>query len=202
VDGACSENGIVTWDGFLKATESFIQMSGNLGEEWKREGPPNVPGARYMSYSCFKESKNEEMGTNLLKCEYHVVYSMSYSVPVVYFNVFLTSGKLLSLEQVCSVLESDELSGKSNKNIRSIISQQEHPILHLPYFFLHPCHTEATMKSVLSARRGSISNLGYFLSWLSLVARVVGIPLSNEYGKLMLALRSVAAPITDMLGLD
>jgi hypothetical protein len=56
------------------------------------------------------------------------------------------------------------------------------------------------MKSVLRTR-GNISNLAYFLSWLSLVARVVGIPLSNEYGKMMLALRSVAAPITDMLRL-
>jgi len=173
----------------MSAIANFLEISDKLGDDWKKEGDGIIPGATFISLSCLKESSSVE--ERLLKCEYHVVYSMSYSVPVIYFNMSLTTGKLLPVEQVWSILQDELNSGRgTSPSVSSIISQQEHPILNVPYLFLHPCHTEALMKSLSSVSSANTNNscepdLHYLLSWLSIVGRVVGLPLCNEYGKVL-----------------
>ncbi|CAC5386397.1 ATG10L [Mytilus coruscus] len=44
----------------------------------------------------------ELSSTECVTYEYHVVYSHSYNVPVLYFNVYHQNGKLLSLDEVWS----------------------------------------------------------------------------------------------------
>jgi len=48
------------------------------------------------------------------------------------------------------------------------ISQDEHPLLGIPFYFLHPCGTENLLEEV----GGSAS---YLLSWLSVAGPAVGL---------------------------
>jgi len=155
-------------DDFHSAIDQLEKLSEKLGDCWIKENEEShIPGGTFLSYTSYKEIENA-----LLKCDYHIVYSLSYSVPVMYFNMSFPTGKLLSVDEVCKFL---------NKSIQEV-SQQEHPILHTPFFTLHPCHTSEIMKTLLKAHK---SGLSYLVAWLSLVTSILNIPLSNEYGKLL-----------------
>ncbi|XP_013400486.1 ubiquitin-like-conjugating enzyme ATG10 isoform X2 [Lingula anatina] len=142
--------------------------------------------------------------TRVISCEYHVVYSDSYSVPVLYFNMYHDSGKLLTLDEIWSLVPQIYQSRLSQERW-TFLTQQEHPILGRPYFQLHPCHTASLMKhSVLSrATKPEISTDtaqglagvsatshtpsmrrkgSYLVQWLSSVAPVVRLGMSLEYG--------------------
>ena len=107
------------------------------------------------------------------KYEFHVVYSDSYAVPVLYFNVSRLDGSLLSLDDVWKLFQHQK-----NVNMYETITQQEHPILHRPFFVLHPCHTEDLLKKVSDQ-----SPYKRFLFWLSIYGQSVGLPLSLDYAK-------------------
>ena len=59
-----------------------------------------------------------------------------------------------------------------------ILSQQEHPILFRPYFFLHPCKTAQFMAK--TNEPGAKSN-NYTLKWLSFVLSALDISLDLKY---------------------
>ncbi|XP_059149447.1 ubiquitin-like-conjugating enzyme ATG10 isoform X2 [Physella acuta] len=111
--------------------------------------------------------------------EYHVLYSESYQVPVLYFNVFKKDGKLLSLEDVwklCPVSYQKYM----NENKWATLSQQEHPLLGRPYFQLHPCHTSDLMSQIMTnTKTYNIKN--YLATWLSTVGPLVGLSISPAY---------------------
>lgn len=113
--------------------------------------------------------------------EYHVVYSESYQVPVLYFNAFHSNGKLLSLEEIWN-----SVPGPFQERVRldgwSTITQQEHPILGRPFFQLHPCHTADLMKQTQAMNTHSKSN--YIITWLSSVGPVVGLNLPLVFATL------------------
>lgn len=117
--------------------------------------------------------------------EYHIIYSESYSVPVLYFNGYHSDGRPLSLEEVWSNVPEcyqDQISG----NKWSILTQQEHPKLGIPCFMLHPCHTADLMSSALSGVSdpgASAFRSNYLISWLSAVGPLVGLKLSLDYVK-------------------
>ncbi len=50
---------------------------------------------------------------------------------------------------------------------------KEHPLLGIPFFFIHPCNTAAFMKELFSSDNQDKSM--YVLSWFTLVAPVVGL---------------------------
>jgi ubiquitin-like-conjugating enzyme ATG10 len=68
--------------------------------------------------------------------EYHIVYSEAYNTPVIYFLARGNEDQLLSLEEIPNLPE---------LNDQMIISQQMHPILDRPFYFLHPCNTSKFM---------------------------------------------------------
>lgn len=80
----------------------------------------------------------------LLTVEFHVVYSESFACPVLYLNVSRCDGSILSYSHLYQLFFGLESSSQPAANL--ILTQQDHPILNRPFFFLHPCKTNEWMK--------------------------------------------------------
>ncbi|XP_073227607.1 ubiquitin-like-conjugating enzyme ATG10 [Porites lutea] len=113
-----------------------------------------------------------------LKYEYHIVYSDSYSVPVLYFTACRHDGRLLSLKEVWENVP-DIYHDRLEYEKWTFLTQQEHPYLGVPFYQLHPCHTADMMKRALSI--DSDRPLNYLITWLSTVGPVVGLNLPLAY---------------------
>ncbi|KHJ47647.1 hypothetical protein D918_01803 [Trichuris suis] len=111
-----------------------------------------------------------------MRREFHVCYDEIYKVPLLLFNAWHPDGRLLSLEEVwATVSEAEAIRLKFDP--WSVITQQEHPIFRTPWYCLHPCKTE----SILALLRLSISQeRNCVLSWLSVVASVVGLKIPMQ----------------------
>jgi len=87
----------------------------------------------------------DDSSTLTCRVEHHIVYSYSYCVPLIYFNVYKPGGELVSLEElwynIRSVVDIKE-------NMWSVVTQQEHPSLRRPFYYLHPCHTADILKQL------------------------------------------------------
>ena len=105
--------------------------------------------------------------SHLITFEYHVTYSCSYTVPVLYFNAWHSTGKLLTADEIWKLAPpcSDKYS---------YITQIDHPILARPFYELHPCRTEQMMGLVEGGDT-------YLVSWLSSVGREVGLSVDIRY---------------------
>ncbi|XP_029046541.1 uncharacterized protein LOC114877744 [Osmia bicornis bicornis] len=108
--------GTITWEEFVENAESFTQMSSQFSDGWELRGNKNIPGEVYIvrqrkqfissisELNDYSTSKNNEFTDDLnfilkqdpfeasssidipLVTEHHVLWSMSYGVPVLYFN--------------------------------------------------------------------------------------------------------------------
>ncbi|KAK2569689.1 Ubiquitin-like-conjugating enzyme ATG10 [Acropora cervicornis] len=117
---------------------------------------------------------NEEF----IKYEYHIVYSHSYGVPVLYFTASQQDGKLVNLEEIWKSVP--EVYRKRLEYEKwTFLTQQEHPYLCVPFYQLHPCHTADMMKAAFTATADRPVN--YLVTWLSSVGPVIGLNLSNAY---------------------
>ena len=76
--------------------------------------------------------------------EYHVIYSRSFSVPVLYLNAFKASGNLLSLSEMWEYIPSVH-KDRLHHERWTFLTQVEHPYLGIPFYYLHPCHTSDLM---------------------------------------------------------
>jgi len=108
--------------------------------------------------------------------DYHIVYSTSYQVPVLYFNAYHQDGSLLDWEEIWNDLPENFQNEEKRWNL---ITQNDHPVLGIPFYFIHPCET-AKLVEVLQSTE-TTNNRNVLLSWLSVVAPVVGLPLSISY---------------------
>lgn len=102
--------------------------------------------------------------------DFSIVYNESYQNPVLYFNIYENDGKLFSLEKVWNMMP------KYFKEFDkwSFITQAEHPCLSIPFFQIHPCHTDKLMEPLVKLNKQN-SDFNYLLSWLSIVLSVLGI---------------------------
>ncbi|XP_068197452.1 ubiquitin-like-conjugating enzyme ATG10 isoform X2 [Antennarius striatus] len=121
-----------------------------------------------------------ETRSELLQYEYHILYSCSYSTPVLFFRAFTQAGRSLSLEDVWSSVHQNFRLRLQDSPL-NVISLQEHPLLGQPFFMLHPCRTDEFMRPVLQAALDQHRSMNYLLSWLSLVGPVVGLDVPLEY---------------------
>ncbi|PKC70599.1 hypothetical protein RhiirA1_339031, partial [Rhizophagus irregularis] len=125
--------------------------------------------------------------------DYHIIYSASYKVPVLYFNAY--HGTPLTNDEIYSCLvEPSRLEDIKTAGFHGGISQQDHPTLLIPFYYLHPCETATLMKSIVNTSQPATSNSnnnnnllreisieGYIRSWLSLVGNVVGLKIGISY---------------------
>ncbi|XP_013869293.1 ubiquitin-like-conjugating enzyme ATG10 [Austrofundulus limnaeus] len=130
--------------------------------------------------SCCVSELSSSSSSSVLQFEYHVLYSCSYAAPVLYFRAFTLEGRSLTLEEAWRCVHPSFRLRLQSCPLNAI-SQQEHPLLGQPFFFLHPCRTEDFMRPVLRAAQDQHRPVNYVLSWLSVVGPVVGLDVSLQY---------------------
>ncbi|XP_056395085.1 ubiquitin-like-conjugating enzyme ATG10 [Hyla sarda] len=119
--------------------------------------------------------------SEVIHYEYHILYSISYQAPVLYFRASFLDGTPLTLDAIWNGVH-DSYKPRLLHGPWETITQQEHPILGQPFFALHPCRTNEFMSSI----QGSTDREGnYIISWLSTVGPVVGLSLPLSYGKMV-----------------
>ncbi|XP_006566643.1 ubiquitin-like-conjugating enzyme ATG10 isoform X6 [Apis mellifera] len=106
--------------------------------------------------------------------EHHVLWSMSYSVPVLYFNGWKSDFpgiNSISMEEAQSFVCDRELKYKD-------LSQAIHPILGTPFLYLHPCMSHELLQITSKSKNKLVS-------WLSTVApAALNLKLRPEYYQL------------------
>ena len=119
----------------------------------------------------------DQTNSELITLEYHIVYSTSYGVPVLYFNAHKQNGKLLSLDELWSTIP-PHYQERLQHEKWTFVTQQEHPLLGRPYFQLHPCYTETFMGNRTA---GNWEGGSYLVRWLSAVGPVVHLDLPMAF---------------------
>ncbi|CAA2995495.1 Hypothetical predicted protein [Olea europaea subsp. europaea] len=115
--------------------------------------------------------------------DFHIVYSASYRVPVLYFRAYQSDGQTLVLDEI-----EKDIPPNSGKMLReskwTFITQEEHPQLNRPWYTLHPCGTSDWMKLLLtneaSVAQGEVATNKYLVSWFSVVGQVFGLKIPFE----------------------
>ncbi|XP_038621687.1 ubiquitin-like-conjugating enzyme ATG10 [Tachyglossus aculeatus] len=120
--------------------------------------------------------------SEVIRYEYHVVYSCSYQAPVLYFRASFLDGKPLTLNEIWERVH-ECYRTRVLQEPWNTITQQEHPLLGQPFFVLHPCRTNEFMASILANSLKANKNVNYITSWLSVVGPVVGLNLPLCYAK-------------------
>ncbi|KAM3251496.1 ubiquitin-like-conjugating enzyme ATG10 isoform X1 [Capsicum annuum] len=111
--------------------------------------------------------------------DFHVIYSSSFKVPVLYFRAYCSDGEPLTiedLEQDFPVYTAQSLAISK----WTFITQEEHPYLNRPWYKLHPCGTSEWMKLLFSNEPSVVSEGGvvvekYLTSWFSAVLPIFGL---------------------------
>ncbi|KAL1211977.1 Ubiquitin-like-conjugating enzyme ATG10 [Cardamine amara subsp. amara] len=114
--------------------------------------------------------------------DFHIVYSASYRVPVLYFRGYCSGGKPLSLDVIKKDLPSCSVSLLMESKW-TFITQEEHPYLNRPWFKLHPCGTEEWIKLLSQSSSSAGCQMPvelYLVSWFSVVGQVVGLRIPLE----------------------
>ncbi|XP_072462333.1 ubiquitin-like-conjugating enzyme ATG10 isoform X3 [Notamacropus eugenii] len=120
--------------------------------------------------------------SEVIRYEYHVLYSYSYGVPVLYFRASFLDGRPLTLKEIWDGVH-QFYKARLLQEPWSTITQQEHPILGQPFFVLHPCKTNEFMTSLLENSGKDKRNTNYITLWLSIVGPVVGLNIPLSYAK-------------------
>ncbi|XP_054033768.1 ubiquitin-like-conjugating enzyme ATG10 [Dryobates pubescens] len=121
----------------------------------------------------------------VIRYEYHVLYSSSYQVPVLYFRACCLDGRPLTLDEIWKSVHAC-YQARLLERPWDTITQQEHPLLGQPFFVLHPCQTNEFMSSILTSSQKDNRHTNYIVLWLSTVGPVVGLNLPLSYAKLAL----------------
>ncbi|XP_026732783.1 ubiquitin-like-conjugating enzyme ATG10 isoform X2 [Trichoplusia ni] len=161
----------ITIEKFLVAAAEFVKVSDRIGDGWKLKQDNTDSYKTFLRKDTFIQLEDNNI-SNLLKVEYVIFYNLSYGVPSFSFNIWNSTGSLLSLDDIrkVSAIQINE------KDFYSVITQQEHPVLQRPYFIVHPCHTE----TLLAAFSNSSKNI--IVTFLGLVTPLIKLNLPLDYG--------------------
>jgi len=174
------ECGRITYEAFKSACMAFLEIANDIGDPWRIDGDLETQGDWCLSVSYHRQYDTNSTNTDscqvqLVSCRYDVVYSISHSVPVLYFLISDQSGRSVNLEDLWKMYP---LADKTS--MWEVVTQQEHPILATPFFFVHPC---ATWKILADCHHGNddYSSVKYLITWLSFVGNSFGLKLSHKY---------------------
>ncbi|NXX96055.1 ATG10 enzyme, partial [Centropus bengalensis] len=171
-------------DGYLSKTHFQVR---------KRKIPPDLQerndNIEQMLLTHVEESMDDSEVAGIcateevVRYEYHVLYSSSYQVPVLYFRACFLDGRPLTLDEIWESVHAC-YQARLLEGPWDTITQQEHPLLGQPFFVLHPCRTHEFMSSILADSQKQNRHTNYVILWLSTVGPVVGLNLPLSYAKL------------------
>lgn len=180
------------YEKFLKCLDHLLWISDRINDGWKlksyedhvyivksvtqtlankldvRQPLKNLDDVYFDDQSAIAPS------VTIRKWEYHILYSLSYGVPVLYFNVWTSSGELLPLDELWLAVNPNY---KISNNKWFTLAQQEHPYLFRPFYYFHPCDTSEFMKNFESEEKNSV------ITWLSSIGQIIWLEMDHEYGK-------------------
>ena len=186
---------MITEESFIKEITRFHSISDKLSDQWQLHQPDKTayqqtPWLSKRQTKLIQTTTSESPITQIpsedicevitqpsqyINGDYHVIFSHVYNVPMLFFNLSHSNGAKLKLDEVWEL--SRYTVGDTDR--WSFLTEDEHPILCIPYFCLHPCNTGRFMERLLTLKSSS-----YLLMWLSVVSAVVklDVPLV-EYSK-------------------
>jgi hypothetical protein len=100
--------------------------------------------------------------TEGMSIDYHVVYHVSFRVPCLYFVCYEADGSVIDVT-------------KDKRLILprlDVVSQQLHPVIQIPFWFVHPCDTMALLENLRGGQELELE--GYLDAWLSLIGPFAG----------------------------
>ncbi|XP_042308412.1 ubiquitin-like-conjugating enzyme ATG10 isoform X5 [Sceloporus undulatus] len=169
-----SEDFFLEENKFKQDCAEFIKISQQMGDNWQwRNVKEGLDDFQVADMSATSE---------VIRYEYHVLYSCSYQAPVLYFQACFLDGKPLTLDEIWKNVH-ECYKEHLWQGPWDTVTQQEHPLLGQPFFFLHPCRTNEFMASVLSGSHKQRRSTNYIIAWLSTVGPVVGLNLPLGYAK-------------------
>lgn len=155
----------ITKEEFEKCIKDLKKLSDQIHDNWlHHEGNDST----YLSRKSSVVFNNE-----LITLDHHIVYNLSYGTPMLCFNVWKSTGALLSLEECWELLNIHQ-----DENRLSILTQMDHPVLQRPFFGLHPCKTPEILSSTFDNSKNIV------VSWLSTVGPNVKLELDLIYATL------------------
>ncbi|ORX50555.1 hypothetical protein DM01DRAFT_1096478 [Hesseltinella vesiculosa] len=117
----------------------------------------------------------DQSPTTVVTLDYHILFSPSYQVPVLYLDAFFTDGRQLTLDDlyrlVIPPVYKDDLQ-KAHLQAQGSVTQADHPILGRPFWYVHPCDTQTLLRTLSPAPPLD----AYMKTWLSLVGPVFQCP--------------------------
>uniref|UniRef100_A0A336KKK8 Ubiquitin-like-conjugating enzyme ATG10 n=1 Tax=Culicoides sonorensis TaxID=179676 RepID=A0A336KKK8_CULSO len=165
-------SGNLSWDDFKSQIKEIIKFSETINDNWILEEMNDDPGGSLLKYI-----KIQSIEEQIFKFEYHILYSLSYSVPVIYFNVVkIDTGQLLSLEEFKEIFVNKNDLDATKMDLYSVLTQMEHPLKFRPFLVLHPCKTEEVLRNFLDSRNK-------VLTFISLYGPFIFLNLELDYGK-------------------
>ncbi|XP_071639961.1 ubiquitin-like-conjugating enzyme ATG10 isoform X1 [Temnothorax longispinosus] len=195
--------GTVTWEEFLENAEKFLVVSAKISDGWELRGDKDIPGEAYLvrRAKCFvpndsatkkdgstgddddaeefhvkfREDPHEATSTSETPfiIEHHILWSVSYSVPVLFFNGWKSDFPGIN---PVSVNEAQTVHG--SKLNYTELSQAIHPIVGTPFLQLHPCLSQGLLRTMSKSKNKLVS-------WLSCVApAALNLKIHPEYFKL------------------
>ncbi|KAF7020954.1 unnamed protein product [Triticum aestivum] len=160
--------------GVPSETEGFVALEGvyriRAGSQIEESSDDPVPDDDVVGHDTSVQSSRD----NVHLYDFHIVYSFSYKVPVLYFQGLQAGGQLLTLDEIKKDLPPHSLQ-LLNESKWTFITREEHPHLSRPWFTLHPCGTSDWMKLLLHKLGDKDRSLQYLPAWLSVAGQAVGL---------------------------
>jgi len=100
-----------------------------------------------------------------------IVYSDTWRVPVIYFNVIHSNGRVYTRDEVVKLLTDQKYHQNQVENLWEFVSHDEHPVTGVPSLFLHPCRTQERLDLLASSMESGAEKLWI---WMALMLPSIG----------------------------
>lgn len=93
-----SDYSTISAEEFLDAAEKFVKVSDTICDGWSFHKNKDICKS-HIKKETFLETQ-DKTDQSLLKAEYVIFYNLSYGVPAFSFNIWNSSGVLLTLDNI------------------------------------------------------------------------------------------------------